>query len=128
MSSAKKTIIIVDDEPMIQLLLQQLFKNEYDVHVFNNGKEVLSWMYAGVIPDAAIIDLQMPEMDGYELLRHLKASGYFENMPVFVLSAEETSSDRIKCLEMGAEDYVTKPFNPKELKIRVERVINSSSK
>jgi len=123
--SVKKTIIIVDDEPMIQLLLNQLFKNDYNIEVFSNGKEALSWMYSGVIPDAAIIDLQMPEMNGYELLGHLKSSGYFEKMPVFVLSAEETSSDRIKCLEMGAEDYVTKPFNPKELKIRVERVVNS---
>jgi DNA-binding response OmpR family regulator len=123
--ATKKTIIIVDDEPMIQLLLNQLFKKEYDVQMFSNGKEALSWMYAGVIPDAAIIDLQMPEMNGYELLDHLKTSGYFEKMPVFVLSAEETSSDRIKCLEMGAEDYVTKPFNPKELKIRVERVLKS---
>jgi DNA-binding response OmpR family regulator len=123
--STKKTIIIVDDEPMIQLLLNQLFKKEYDVKMFSNGKEALSFMYAGIIPDAAIIDLQMPEMNGYELLDHLKASGYFEKMPVFVLSAEVTSSDRIKCLEMGAEDYVTKPFNPKELKIRVERVLKS---
>lgn len=125
--STKKTIIIVDDEPMIQLLLKQLFKKDYDVQMFSNGKEALSWMYAGVIPDAAIIDLQMPEMNGYELLGHLKTSGYFEKMPVFVLSAEETSSDRIKCLEMGAEDYVTKPFNPKELKIRVERVLKATA-
>lgn len=126
--SAKKTIIIVDDEPMIQLLLKQLFKNDYDVQMFSNGKEALGWMYSGAIPDAAIIDLQMPEMNGYELLGHLKTSGYFEKIPVFVLSAEETSSDRIKCLEMGAEDYVTKPFNPKELKIRVQRVLKSFAK
>ncbi|MCT4625077.1 MAG: response regulator transcription factor [Schleiferiaceae bacterium] len=124
--SKKKKIIIVDDEPMMRLLLKQIFNSQYEVHVFNDGKEALSWMYAGSIPDAAVIDLQMPEMNGYELLDHLKKSGFFEKMPVFVLSAEETSSDRIKCLEMGAEDYVTKPFNPKELKIRVERVLKTT--
>lgn len=122
---ARKTIIIVDDEPMMTLLLNQIFKTDYDAYVFADGKEALDWMYSGVIPDAAIIDLQMPEMNGYELLDHLKSSGYFEKMPVFVLSGEETSSDRIKCLEMGAEDYITKPFNPRELKIRVERVFKS---
>jgi len=120
----KPTILLVDDEPMMQLLLKQLFKAEFDVHVFNNGKEALNWMYSGSIPDLAIFDLQMPEMDGYELLQHCKSSGYFQEVPVIILSAEETSSDRIKCLELGAIDYLIKPFNPKELKLRVNRILS----
>lgn len=123
----KPTILIVDDEPMMQLLLKQLFKDEFDVHVFNNGKEALAWMYAGSLPDIAIVDLQMPEMNGYELIKHFKSSGYFNQIPVIVLSAEETSSDRIKCLELGAVDYLLKPFNPKELKLRVNRTISLAS-
>ena len=120
----KPTLLLVDDEPMMQLLLKQLFKADFDVNVFNNGKEALSWMYNGSIPDLAIIDLQMPEMDGYELLKHCKSSGYFQEVPIIILSAEETSSDRIKCLELGAIDYLVKPFNPKELKLRVNRILS----
>lgn len=120
----KPTLLLVDDEPMMQLLLKQLFKADFDVNVFNNGKEALSWMYNGSIPDLAIFDLQMPEMDGYELLKHCKSSGYFQEVPIIILSAEETSSDRIKCLELGAIDYLVKPFNPKELKLRVNRILS----
>lgn len=120
----KPTIVLVDDEPMMQLLLKQVFKKDFDVHVFNNGKEALNFMYAGVIPDIVVVDLQMPEMNGYELIKHFKSSGYFQNVPVMVLSAEETSSDRIKCFELGAVDYMIKPFNPKELQLRVQKILS----
>ena len=120
----KPTIVLVDDEPMMRLLLKQIFKTEFDVHVFTNGKEALNFMYAGVIPDIVVVDLEMPEMNGYELIKHFKSSGYFQNVPVMVLSAEETSSDRIKCLELGAVDYMIKPFNPKELQLRVQKILS----
>lgn len=123
----KPTMLLVDDEPMIQLLLQQIFQADYDVHVFSNGQEALEWMYKGVIPDLAIIDIQMPEMDGYQLMEHMKSSGFFKEVPVFVLSGEETSSDRIKSLEMGAIDYLVKPFNPTELLLRANRILKSVS-
>ena len=120
----KPTIVLVDDEPMMRLLLKQICKTEFDVHVFTNGKEALNFMYAGVIPDIVVVDLEMPEMNGYELIKHFKSSGYFQNVPVMVLSAEETSSDRIKCLELGAVDYMIKPFNPKELQLRVQKILS----
>ena len=119
----KPIIMMADDEPMMQMLLKRLFKDEFEVQMFQNGKEALSWLYGGNIPDLAIIDLQMPEMSGFELLEHCKASGYFKDIPFIILSAEETSSDRIKCLELGASDYVVKPFNPKELELRAKRTL-----
>ena len=65
----------------------------------------------------------MPVMDGFELITQLKQSGFFTDIPIIVLSCRDNSSDRIKCLKLGADDYMVKPFNPEELLIRVEKLL-----
>lgn len=119
-----KKILIVDDKPSISKLIVQFLSKTYDVTTQTDGLQALSWMHAGNIPDLIITDLQMPNMDGFELISRIKESGFFRDIPVVVLSSKDSSSDRIKCLKMGAEDYLVKPFNPEELLIRVERILS----
>lgn len=118
-----KKILIVDDKPSISKLIVQFLKRTYNVTTKEDGLEALSWLHAGDIPDLIITDLQMPNLDGFELISRVKESGYFRDIPIVVLSSKDSSSDRIKCLKMGAEDYLVKPFNPEELQIRVERIL-----
>jgi len=81
------------------------------------------WLQEGNIPDLILTDLQMPNMDGMELIKRVKTSGYFSDIPIIVLSSKDSSKDRIDCLKLGAEDYIMKPFNPEELLIRIEKVL-----
>ena len=66
----------------------------------------------------------MPNLDGIELIKRLKESGYFKDIPVIVLSSKEGSEDRIQCLRLGADDYMVKPFNPEELLVRIEKTLS----
>ena len=118
----EKKLLAVDDEPTILLILQHIFGVDYTVVQKTNGKESLEWMNEGNIPDIIIADLNMPEMDGYEFIKHVRASGFFRNIPLIMLSGNENTQDKIKALQQGADDYLVKPFNPDELKARIVNI------
>lgn len=119
----QREILIIDDEPIMRKLLEQILKDKYKVISLENGKEALEWMYAGNIPDLVVADLNMPEIDGFEYIKRIRESGFFYDVPLIVLSGEESSSERIKCLKLGANDYLIKPFNPEELGLRIDNLI-----
>ncbi|MEL7588113.1 MAG: response regulator [Prolixibacteraceae bacterium] len=118
-----KTILLVDDKIQLLALLKQILKSSYEVVTRFNGLEAIEWMQQGNIPDLILTDIQMPKMDGIQFLQIIKGSGAFNNIPVIILSSRESSQDRIECLRQGAVDYISKPFNPEELMVRIERVL-----
>jgi DNA-binding response OmpR family regulator len=119
-----KKILVVDDKPSISKLIVQFLNQTFDVHTEEDGLKALTWLQEGNVPDLILTDLQMPNLDGIELIKRLKESGYFKDIPVIVLSSKEGSEDRIKCLRLGAEDYMVKPFNPEELLVRIEKILS----
>lgn len=110
----KKKILVVDDEISICLLLENFLSQDYDVVTINDGLEALLWLEDN-IPNLIISDIQMPNMDGYEFLTKLRQRGFTKHTPVIMLSGKSESKERIKCYRLGAQDYLTKPFNPEEL-------------
>ena len=118
-----KKILIVDDKPSMSQLMVRFLQSTYDITTKENGLQAISWLQSGNIPDIILTDLQMPVMDGIELIKRIKESGYFNGIPIIVLSSQENSSIRVECLKLGADDYIMKPFNPEELMIRIERLI-----
>ena len=120
----KKKLLIVDDEKSIRMLLENYLGMTYLVEAKSDGAEALNWMHQGNIPDLIIADIHMPNMDGYQFVENIRASGYFRDIPVIMLSATESSTEKIKLLRMGANDYVVKPFNPEELSVRIELILN----
>ncbi len=123
----KKKILVIDDELSIRMLLENFLKKTYTVVTKNDGMEGLGWLEEGNIPDLIVADIQMPNLDGYEFVKNLRASGYFRHIPIIMLSGIESSSEKIKCLKLGADDYIVKPFNPEELAIRIELLISRKS-
>jgi DNA-binding response OmpR family regulator len=118
-----KKILVVDDKTSISDLLTKFLRSIYEVEVCSDGEQALMWLQEGNIPDLILTDLQMPNMDGMELIKRVKTSGYFSDIPIIVLSSKDSSKDRIDCLKLGADDYIMKPFNPEELLIRIEKVL-----
>lgn len=110
----KKKILVLDDETTICLLLENFLSKEYDVFCTTDGLEALSWLESN-IPDLIISDIQMPKLDGYEFLTKLRQRGFTKHTPCIMLSGKSESKERIKCYRLGAQDYLTKPFNPEEL-------------
>jgi len=122
---AKKNILVVDDEKSIRLILESSLKNEFNVVSLSDGKEAVGYLESGNIPDLIICDLMMPEINGFDFLELIRTSGFFDDIPVVILSGNEESKDKIKCFEMGADDYIVKPFNPKEILARIRRRLNA---
>ncbi|WP_372744816.1 response regulator [Lutibacter sp.] len=116
----KKKILVVDDEISICLLLENFLSQDYEVVSINNGLEALKWLENN-LPDLILSDIQMPEMDGYQFLSNVRSRGFTKHTPFIMLSARSESKERIKCYKLGAQDYLTKPFNPEELEELVKK-------
>jgi DNA-binding response OmpR family regulator len=124
----KRTLLALDDELSILKILDFYFNKNYNVVAKQNGKEALEWMQQGVIPDVIIADVNMPEINGLEFIRQIRSSGFFKDVPLIMLSGNEGSSDKIKCLKAGADDYLIKPFNPEELEARIDNIFRRIKK
>lgn len=112
-------VLVVDDEPKIQKFLQlRLVASGYDVLTASNGLEALEQVQAQE-PDMVVLDVVMPKMDGFETLKQVRA---VSSVPVIILSGKEASADKVRGLDLGADDYLAKPFSPDELVARIESV------
>ena len=122
-SDKRSKILLVDDEIDTLLPLKRSLEVEdYIVVGAGNGPEALIKAKTE-IPDIILLDLMMPEMDGYEVCEKLKKDPMTKNIPVIMLTAKDAVRDKVKGLDIGADDYVTKPFNLNELKARVKSVL-----
>jgi len=125
-SDTRSKILIVDDEIDTLLPLKRSLEVEdYIVVGASNGKEALIKARTE-IPDLILLDLMMPEMDGYEVCAKLKKDELTKNIPVIILTAKDTVREKVKGLDIGADDYVTKPFHLNELKARIKGVLRRS--
>lgn len=115
-----KTILVVDDEPrLLALVKAYLEQSGYQVVTANNGRDAL-FVARQEKPDLILLDIMMPEMDGHEFMRvHRKE----QQTPIILLTAKVEEDDKVIGLELGADDYVTKPFSPRELLARVRAVL-----
>ncbi len=114
-----KTILVVDDETkIVELLRDYLERAGFQVHTASNGKSALALAHSEK-PDLIILDLGLPEMDGLDVTRTLRKDS---NVPIIILTARSDETDKLIGLELGADDYITKPFSPRELVARVRVV------
>src|SRR5262245_20163525 len=110
------TILLVDDEVTIQRSVGPLLRSRgYNVELAATGEEALRTVGSHP-PDLMILDLGLPDMDGLEVCRRVRAAS---SLPIIVLSARGAEADKVDALELGADDYVTKPFGPEELAARI---------
>jgi len=123
LNDAKRKYYFLDDKETIAKVLSVYLTTEYDCVWLSNGLLGMKWLQEGNVPDLIISDIRMPEMRGDDFLEWIKSNELFKHIPVIMLSSEDSTSERIRLLEIGAADYIVKPFNPMELKIRVKKII-----
>lgn len=111
-----KSILIVDDIAENIDILVELLKSDYDIRAASNGNMALKISQSEVPPDLILLDIMMPEMDGYEVCKKLRANTQTTNIPIIFVSAADSIEERLQGYDVGGDDYVVKPFNAEELK------------
>ena len=115
----RPTILVVDDTEESLLLLSELFKDEYRVRIAQTGQKALEICQSNTPPDLVLLDIMMPGMDGFEVAQRMREHPTSETIPVIFVTAMCGKDSRLKCLGLGAVDFVAKPIEPDELKLRV---------
>src|SRR3978361_1879951 len=121
-------ILVVEDDVYMQVILNEFLSSTYEIEIMSNGMEALAYLQNGNIPDLIISDLNTPQLSGLGLIGQVKSSDFFNSVPIIILSGEDSSDKRIKCLDSGADDFVVKPFNPAELEARIRVVLRRIGK
>ncbi|MFN8345319.1 MAG: sugar transferase [Spirosomataceae bacterium] len=121
-----KTILIVEDEPMTRKMLEYIVGKKYNVLSRESAKEALWCLKTNPKIDGILSDLYMPEIDGKEFIRQIRQQPQWAHIPVIILSGAQESNTRIHCLQAGADDFITKPFNPKEVQVKIETILRRS--
>jgi len=126
MSKDKRILVVDDEEDILNLLDYTLSRAGFDVLTATDGPEAIE-MATGKAPSLIVLDIMLPGMDGTDVLKRLKDNDVTRSIPVIMLTAKGDEIDKIVGLELGAEDYVTKPFSPREFILRVKAVLKRAS-
>jgi len=125
---SEKVIAIVDDEEdIVELVSHHLKREGFKVKEFFNGRNFLLFIES-IVPDLMILDIMLPGIDGLEICRILKGKERTSSLPIIMLTAKASEADVVVGLELGADDYIVKPFSPRELIARVKSLLRRTSK
>lgn len=119
----KKRVLLVDDDKIYLSLIGNILKNKYEVITANSGKDAMGHLRKGVIPDLILLDILMPAMDGWEVFIRIKAMNSLQDVPVVFLTSIIETAEVKHAQEMGAADYITKPYKIDDLLNRIERIL-----
>jgi phosphate regulon transcriptional regulator PhoB len=125
--SGEKILIVEDDEDIAEMITYNLKKEGYRISSVHNGEDALNLLKSD-LPDMIILDLMLPKIDGLEVCRNIRRDQNTAGVPVIMLTARCQEADKIAGLELGADDYVTKPFSPGELIARIRAILRRAVK
>ena len=122
----KKILVVDDEKDVLDLVRRILTRGGFKVITASDGKEGLAKVYSEA-PDLMILDINMPMMDGWEVCRKIRGDPLYKHLPIIMLTVRRTKKDQLKGLDIGGDEYITKPFYPTELIARVKTVLQRSS-
>ncbi len=121
-----KVLVADDDKNVVNIIRDSIPPDKFEILEAVNGKEALGMVFAES-PDILILDIMMPDMDGYRVCEELKEHDSTKNIPIMILSAKTSVEDKLRAMELGIDDYIVKPFDPRELKARIKMRLRESN-
>ena len=119
----KKKILLVDDDELHISIAVDMLKEEYEVIPIKSGKETLEYLLQGFVPDLILLDILMPNMDGWETFNRIRAISFLRDIPVAFLTSLHEESDEKHAQEIGAADFIKKPYEREDLLKRIEIIL-----
>ncbi|MEM6966662.1 MAG: response regulator [Bacteroidota bacterium] len=126
--NASEQILVIEDHQAIRILLSHYLSKDFVVKTVESGYKALAWMNQGNYPELIILDINMPQLNGIEFLSNIRNSGFFHTIPVIVVSGEEEGNLIEKCIDLGINGYMKKPFSPSELQSKIFTVLKNDRK
>jgi len=123
LGNEKKKVLLVDDDTIHLEMVENVLQNDYDVSSAKSGKEALNLLYQGLVPQITLLDLMMPDMDGWDTYNRIRGISGLHETPIAFFSASNDPKDIQRAKEMGAVDYINKPFQPDNLLHRIEKMV-----
>jgi methyl-accepting chemotaxis protein len=123
----KRKLLIVDDDNIHLEMVNEILKNEYDISTAKSGKDALGLFYQGLVPHLILLDIVMPGMDGWNAYKRIKAIGSLHDTPIAFFTSSDDMEDKQKAQEMGAVDYIKKPFDSNDLLARIGRILKKEN-
>ena len=125
--AAVRTALLIEDNADIAYLLQHMLQRDgFAAQTVGNGRDAQRYIAESAPPDVVILDLMLPYVDGFELLTQIREHPKWRRVPVIVLSGKVSERDAVRAIELGADDFVTKPYKPLELRARIRRCTASA--
>jgi CheY-like chemotaxis protein len=118
-----KKIFLVDDDEIHLSMLENMLKNKYEVVTAKSGKDALEYLLKGAVPNLILLDILMPNLDGWETFNRLRAISFLKDVPIVFLTSVTESAEVEHAQEIGAADYITKPYKKDDLLGRVEKIL-----
>ena len=125
-STAKRVLVVEDDADIAYLLKFMLGREGFEVEVAADGQQAVARIGKDPVPDAMVLDVMLPHMDGFALLGRVRALDAWRTVPVLMLTAKSREDDIVRALDAGANDYVLKPFQPQEVVARLRRLMGAA--
>jgi methyl-accepting chemotaxis protein len=122
----KRKILIVDDDTIHLEMVEEVLQNDYEISCSKSGKDALNWFYQGLVPDLILLDLTMPEMDGWDTYNRIKAISNMHDTPIAFFTGSNDPKDLLHAKEIGAVDYFKKPYDNEDLKKRIGKILSNS--
>ena len=123
--SDKKKILVVDDDELMLSSVEIILEADYDVTIANSGNMALEYIYKGLVPDLVLLDILMPEMNGFETYRKMRGADPMQEIPIIFLTSISEKSEVQQALALGAADYIMKPYSKGDLMGRINNAIVS---
>lgn len=119
---AKKILVVEDEKDILNLIRRVLLRENYTVICAETGEEAFQELYDKG-PDLLLLDINLPDISGWEICKKIRKDPLFKNIPIIMLTIRSSTEDKVKGLNLGADDYIPKPFSPKELLARIKKLL-----
>ena len=119
----KKRVLLVDDDEFYLSIVADILKNNYEVYTAKSGKDAMGYLHNGVVPDLILLDILMPDLDGWEIFIRIRAMNSLQDVPIVFLTPIVESAEVKHAQELGAVDYITKPYKIDGLLNRIEKIL-----
>ena len=122
-----KKILFVDDDAIQHAIAENILKDEYEVFKAKSGSEALQYLYSNdFVPNLILLDILMPDMDGWEVFNRIRGISLLKKVPIAFLTALTESSDEKRAFEIGADDFIRKPYDKEELLTRIKTILDKA--